>query len=270
MNRAQVMTIVHERFAMANPELEHGFAEHVTMGADAMLSLGIAPGSVQAWAMRHQPALLPAGSEIGAAHAVILAELAAGEWRDVARSLVIRLAGDLDAHLFHGLIRAAHAVRTLERHDDQAGRRELVLGLDAWAIWAGSSVPRGFEPPAQTGDLLAAITDAARRGAGAFVAKLSIVTLHAVTAPLAFLLVADLLDRPTFDLAARVLARTHARYPEFPDGLSDPAPKPSPASLESLVSEWDAHPAKLAEAALRGHSLSGETVFLDAAIGVLR
>jgi hypothetical protein len=90
----------------------------------------------------------------------------------------------------------------------------------------------------------------ARRGAGAFVATPSIFTLHAVTAPMAYLLVADHLDADTHAVAAAVFARTHRRHP-VPPVRTDHAVVPTVAELARLTRQWDAHPAKLVEAALR-------------------
>jgi hypothetical protein len=49
------MTIIHRRFATAEAELANGFAAHATMGDEAMLTLGLDPAGVLAWADRHDP-----------------------------------------------------------------------------------------------------------------------------------------------------------------------------------------------------------------------
>jgi hypothetical protein len=50
MDRVEAMAVVHGRFAEAEPELSTAFAEHATMGAEAMLTLGLDPASVVACA----------------------------------------------------------------------------------------------------------------------------------------------------------------------------------------------------------------------------
>ncbi|MFN0091452.1 MAG: hypothetical protein ACKVWR_14475 [Acidimicrobiales bacterium] len=177
----------------------------------------------------------------------------------------------LDAHLFHGLIRTAHAVRSLQGVDDQPRRAELAAGLASWVAWA--LVPAGAPQPeadtATTAAPLAVVLDAARRGAGAFAAKPTIFTLHAVTAPMAFLLLAEHVDESIHARAAAAFARTHHGHGQPPARAGEPTPTPDPAAIARLAQRWDAHPAKLIEAALRGHTLTGDVVFLDAAAAML-
>jgi hypothetical protein len=47
---------------------------------------------------------------------------------------VAELAHRADAHLFHGLIRTAHAVRSLERRASPPAAEELATGLAAWHL----------------------------------------------------------------------------------------------------------------------------------------
>jgi hypothetical protein len=260
------MTIIHRRFASTEAELANGFAEHATMGAEAMLTLGLDPAAVLAWADRHDPVPVADGSPLDIARDAITRELADGDWAAVVRRHVAPLAGRLDAHLFHGLIRTAHATRALQDHDDPDARIELAAGLAAWTVWAGGGEREAA--PATAADPLADILEMARRGAGAFVATPSIFTLHAVTAPMAYLLVADHLDADTHAVAAAVFARTHRRHP-VPPARTDHAAAPTAAELAKLTRQWDAHPAKLVEAAMRGHARTGDNVFLDAAASMM-
>ena len=110
--------------------------------------------------------------------------------------------------------------------------------------------------------------DAARRGAAAFVAKPTIITLHAVTAPMAFLLLAPHLEPPTCGAAVAAFARSHRRH-GAPAAIQAAAVVPEQAALTALADRWDAHPAKLVEATLRAHRLTGEAVFLQAASTML-
>lgn len=104
---------VQARFAGADPELQNGFAEHAPMGADALLALGLEPEAVVRWASRHTPRDLAADGAVAQRRTVLLDELGRRPWDDVLRAEVARLAPHVGAHLFHGLIRTAHAVRGL-------------------------------------------------------------------------------------------------------------------------------------------------------------
>lgn len=260
------MATVHGRFAEAEPELSNGFAEHTTMGAEAMLALGLEPAAVVTWSLRHEPVPVPAESPLRAVRGAIADELADADWRDVLRHRARPLLDRLDTHLFHGLIRTAHATRALERHDGPEARAELVAGLAAWTIWADTD--RSEIRASPSADPLAEILQFARRGAAAFAATPSIVTLHAVTAPMAYLLVANHLDGADHAIAAGVFSHTHRRYPA-PPARTDSRLAPTPAQLAGLLQQWDAHPAKLVEAALRGLAHTGDAAFSDAAASVL-
>ena len=100
----------------------------------------------------------------------------------------------------------------------------------------------------------------ARRGAAAFVTTPSIFTLHAVTAPMAYLLIADHVDDDTQAIAATVFTHTHRRHLSAPLRPSDGQSAGS-SDLSVLARRWDAHPAKLVEAAQRGHGLTCDVVF---------
>lgn len=260
------MAAVHRRFADAEPELTNGFAEHAPMGAEAMLTLGLNPAAVVTWAFRHDPVPMPAGSPLRTLRDTIAAELADGDWSVVLGRHAGILVDRLDTHLFHGLIRVAHAARALRAHDGPETRDELALALASWKLWAGGQ--RSEAGPATVTEPLTQILEMARRGAAAFVTAPSIFTLHHVTAPMAYLLIADHLDETANATAAGVFARTHRRHPE-PPARRDHRPGPDPSRLARLGHQWDAHPAKLVEAALRGHRLTGDAAFGDAVAGMM-
>lgn len=267
VDRSEAMRIVQARFAGSDPELANGFAEHAPMGAEAMLSLGLDPEAVVRWAERHDPEPADASSPIRVAEDGLRDELDEGEWRPAATRFVDALIGGLDAHLFHGLIRTAHAVRALGHDDSATGRAELATGLAAWRVWIDE---HGTPDPEWVGDdPIEFVIDAAHRGAAAFLDEPSILTIHALTAPMAFLLLADLVDAAAHRRAASVFARTHRRYPAPP---ANPTllPRPDAAELSGLLRRWDAHPAKFVEAALRGHDTTGHATFLLAARAMLR
>jgi hypothetical protein len=261
MDRHEVLTEVQRRFADADPELTNGFAEHAPMGAEALLTLGVEPSAVATWARRREPVALPASSPVRTARDAIAAELVDDEWTAVLVRHARPLLDRLDAHLFHGLIRTAHAVRALRTNDSPAARGELALALAGWTAWASkaSSQPTDVDLP----DPLAHVLEMARRGAAAFTSTPSIFTLHAVTAPMDYLLIAEHLDAVSHATAAAVFTRTHARH-AAPPKRHDTRPAPTPLQLSGLAQRWDAHPAKLVEAAVRGHGLTGDAAFGDA------
>jgi hypothetical protein len=270
---SDALSSVYRRFSPAEPELANGFAEHAPMGAEAMLELGAAPERVLAWADLHHPShdVVASSTAIGDARTVISAEVEALGWRAAAEQHVARLMPYADAHLFHGMIRTAHAVRALERGVGVAGQHELTTALACWTAWA--PVPSAWPEAPTTGrvdeapddapaDAVEAILDAATRGAAAHLLRPSIVTLHAVTAPMALLLLIGLVEPSVRRQGAEVLGRTHARYPPAPSDRGRAGAWPDDVA-DRVVMAWDAHPAKLAEASQRAHRMTGAPVFID-------
>jgi hypothetical protein len=256
----EALTRIYERFVAAEPELPNGFAEHTPMGAEALLELGLAPERVLAWAEAHQPSTAPVASSelVSSERRRIGLEIETEGWRPVARRRVTQLLPDLGVHLFHGVIRTAHAVRALDHGVGPAAEAELATALAAWAAWAGGTTQR--DPHRErSGDPVGRIIDAASRGAAAHLARPSIVTVHAVTAPMAVLLLADLVDRPDLAVAAAVFDQTHERYPT-PSPDLHPAPVDDDV-VDRVAAQWDAHPAKLVESAIRAHRITGQPVF---------
>lgn len=257
---------VQARFGESDPELPNGFAEHAPMGAEALLALGVEPEVVVGWADRHEPVALDLAGRVAMRRRSLMAALERRTWEDVAAEEIGRLAAHVGAHLFHGVIRVAHAVRSIRRGVDDIAVGELATALAAWHTWAGEPARPDDSSPAL--GRLTDVIEAARRGAGACAATLSIRTIHAVTGPMAFLLVADLVDGDAVAAAAAAFGRTHARLPDTVPSLH-PAVPPPPDRLTALAAEWDAHPAKLVEAGLRGFHLTGEGVFLGAAEAIM-
>jgi hypothetical protein len=267
MDALSALRTVQARFAGSDPELPNGFAEHAPMGADALLALGVAPDAVVTWAGRHDPMPLDPAGVVATRRRDVLAALERQGWEDVVATELERLAPHVGAHLFHGVIRTAHAVRGLRLGVDDVALGELATALAAWHAWAGA--PDAADPVAATADDLHRLLDAARRGAGACATSPSIFTIHATTAPMAFLLLAELADASSIAAAAEAFTRTHTRHPA-------PAPAPSPLAtqppadrLAALAEHWDAHPAKLTEAAMRGFEATGEGVFLAAVEAIM-
>jgi len=138
-----------ERFHLVDLEYAGGLANHGPMGAEALESLGHQakiPAFVDIYAPRLPP--LRRGEVLAeAARADALGDIhrspdwvttfetlvEAGDWRSVLREEVPVLLPGLFAAAGHGLLRAAHAVRALEREDSPLRRRELAHGLAYWA-----------------------------------------------------------------------------------------------------------------------------------------
>jgi hypothetical protein len=90
-----------------------------------------------------------------------------------------------------------------------------------------------------------------------------------MTAPMAHLLLAEHLDPALNALAAAAFERTHRRHAAHPTRVDD-RPFAHSERLTTLADQWDAHPAKFVEAAKRGHDLTGDAVFVDAANAMIR
>lgn len=260
---------VYLRFSSADPELPNGFAEHAPMGAEALTRLGCDSAVVVAWAARHEPHPLPADGELARVRDELVVRMDDEGWAGVLATEVATLADHVAAHLFHGLIRTAHAARTVAAVDAPWSRLELATGLAAWRHWSGVGPggANGSGPSVEMSAPVAVVLDAARRGAGAFVRAPSIVNLHAVTGPMAVMALAEHLDAPTLATAARALERSHRRHPEPGPVPVDAAPLDA-AEVAALAARWDAHPAKLVEATRRAHRTTDDPIFLAAARAV--
>ncbi|MEZ5425597.1 MAG: questin oxidase family protein [Pyrinomonadaceae bacterium] len=62
-------------------------------------------------------------------------EIRAKNWKDVLKGWINVLAPGLSAAAAHGLIRTGHAIRSLERTDNETRREELGKGLGYWAAY---------------------------------------------------------------------------------------------------------------------------------------
>src|SRR5207302_8597015 len=105
---------------------------------------------------------------------------------------VPRLMPALAVALFHGAIRAAHAVRAIDAVDTPARRAELARALGYWAARyrAGEQAAEGVEVE-DAEDLRLALVDAAADGARRYLTRPNIFNLHGVTGAMAVELVAD-------------------------------------------------------------------------------
>ncbi|MCM3875218.1 MAG: questin oxidase family protein, partial [Thermoanaerobaculia bacterium] len=147
--------------AETGPEYHGGLANHGPMAAEALVALERFDAVVP-WVTRYRPRLdaHPTGSRLiredwrealGARNRVadwsvfFGREVKERPWRDAIATWVPRLSPGMIAAAFHGVIRTAHAARSLAAEETPARRRELGEGL---AYWAANYRPL---PEARTG-----------------------------------------------------------------------------------------------------------------------
>lgn len=137
------------RLARTGPEYAGGLANHAPMAAEALCALG-REDSVSAWLDGYAPRLdaAPSGRVIAADAwrdalgrpdrtgdwiAFFTARVQEAPWTGVLDEWTNTLAPGIVAAAFHGVIRTAHAARSLGRRDNPLRRRELAHGLAYWA-----------------------------------------------------------------------------------------------------------------------------------------
>lgn len=137
-------------FARTGPEFGGGLSNHGPMAAEALAAMH-RPDAVMQWANRYAKRLEPhpdAASRISRADwrealgkenrvgdwiAFFDASLKEAPWRVVLGQWVARLAPGIAAAAFHGVLRTAHAARSLGDRENETRRRELAEGLGYWA-----------------------------------------------------------------------------------------------------------------------------------------
>lgn len=158
-----------ERFQSRAFEYAGGLSNHGPMAAEALGELGHAaliPGFVDVYEARLPPledgkwierskrsAARGSASRIGDWRVTFERELRERNWQDVLRNEAREMIDGLFSAATHGLLRVAHAVRSLEREDSPVRRRELAFGLAYWAACyqrlpgvPGSHPEPGFGP----------------------------------------------------------------------------------------------------------------------------
>jgi len=132
------------------PDLRNGFTSHAPMVVEALTALG-RPEAVLPWLELYRPGLLPrpAPRELIAPAAwrealgcsertadwmqLMRRELAEAPWPAVLARWTTRLAPAFCASATHGVLRVAHATRSLARRETPQRLRELGDALGAWA-----------------------------------------------------------------------------------------------------------------------------------------
>jgi len=150
MMSADVIDEALARFARTGPEFGAGLSNHGPMAAEALVALGRADAVVpwaESYAQRlqeHPSARNPIGSEdwrealgdiarAGDWIAFFDRELQAQPWQRVLDAWVARLGPGVMAGATHGVLRTAHAVRTLSMGENKDRLHELAEGLGYWA-----------------------------------------------------------------------------------------------------------------------------------------
>ncbi len=154
------------------PEFGAGLSNHGPMGAEALIALG-REGEVEAWTANYRKRLLDQPSNVvciepGEWQAALgdvarvrdwedffAIEMDEASWADVLERWTPRLAPGMMAGATHGIIRTAHAVRSLVAEETPLRHKELISGLAYWAARYQElpGVPRMVPPVSPTGAL---------------------------------------------------------------------------------------------------------------------
>jgi hypothetical protein len=150
MMRDGVLDDALARFAATGPEFGGGLSNHGPMAAEALVALGRAD-AVERWTdgyitnqLGHPESRNPIDpadwreplgdiARAGDWIAFFDRELRERPWRDVLETWTARLAPGIMAGATHGIIRTAHAVRTLGSGETPGRLHELAEGLAYWA-----------------------------------------------------------------------------------------------------------------------------------------
>jgi hypothetical protein len=198
-------------------------------------------------------------------------ELTERPWTDVLQTWWPRLLPGMSGVMTHGVIRTAHAVRSMARADGDNGpqRAELAQGLGYWAARYSVHVPPAESD--QDGDgAMAAFDELVAVSSGHYVRTPQghpVPLIHAITGPAAVRLVCQYLPTdqhwPSYR-AARANSewmRSYYGSSSVPDGSDADEIAPLDATAEAAliadaVELGDEHAIKLAEVAVRHNALA--------------
>jgi hypothetical protein len=175
------------------PDLRNGLTSHAPMAVEALAALG-RPDAVMPWIERYRGGMLPRPSarepitregwraalgredRVADWSAFFGEELAEAPWREVLARWTLRLAPAVCASATHGVIRVAHAVRSLDDAESPLRLRELADGLGYWAaayqvLPTGSHVSPGLSARAAI-ERVPIVPPAERRFSGTIVSSL--------------------------------------------------------------------------------------------------
>ena len=150
MKASEAMEDALALLAPTGPEYAGRLANHGPMAAEALVVLD-RPDAVVPWVERYKKRLrehpggtkpidpkawreaLGEGDRVGDWIVFFRRQIEERPWKTVLAEWTARLSPGVVAAAFHGAIRTAHAVRSLEASETPARRRELAEGLGYWA-----------------------------------------------------------------------------------------------------------------------------------------
>jgi hypothetical protein len=275
-----------DRMAASPFQLPNGFVNHGPMACEALAMLGC-DEDIDSWARRF--ARIPGPQVEPVRVATFDPEGALGDyrrlpewighfelaiedegWARVVDVWVPPLLPALAVALFHGAIRAAHAVRAVDAADTPARRAELARALGYWAARFRPGEPAG--DPGEADGVPLAITGAAAEGARYYLARPNIYNLHGITGAMAMGLLAAHIPPPA---AAAGLAQVRAEHAAMFAGAKpvahiDVLGITDDELAKAAVTSRDPHQVKLVEACRRGFRATGDPAFAAAAETVTR
>jgi hypothetical protein len=278
---AEVLDEAFESLASSGFELPNGFVNHGPMACEALAALDC-DIEIPDWARRFGrkgadavDPIVPRQFDWESAFGDIrqlpdwvgfFAQAIGDEgWTPVVETWVPRLMPALVVALFHGAIRAAHAVRAVAASDTEARRDELARALGYWA--ARFAPGESSSPASVSEDIGLAVAREAAVGARYYLASPDIFMLHGVTGAMAVELLAPHIPQTAGEAAlaqlqaehAAMYARSHPVVEVSVAGVSD-------TDLAHAAADGrDPHEVKLVEACRRGFALTGDAGFAAAA-----
>jgi hypothetical protein len=281
--------------------LDHFFANHGPMAAEALAKLGYCD-EVDDWLdanIRHRsyPPLPDRTQPISDWRAALgdrdrggdwvelfRRELADTSWREVLRAWWPRLLPGCIGSLTHGLIRTAHAVRSLREAARPSDLQidELARGL---GFWATSFTPLAAEPAGEreldAAGVDEALSELTAQYAGHYIATMPffpIPLIHTITAPAAMrLLLAELPTELHGDSLRTITQVNREVFTRF-DGRRAPADRETvgpdtghtfAALADEALDIGDEHAIKMCEAAIRENAVQPDPRYLSAASAAL-
>ncbi|MFZ0903651.1 MAG: hypothetical protein WAN71_07190 [Mycobacterium sp.] len=270
------------------------FANHGPMAAEALAKLGYCEevdGWVDANIAHRRHGLLPKPTEPISDWRVALGdrnrggdwvqlfanELAEAPWRDVLRMWWPRLLPGCAGSLTHGLIRTAHAVRSV-RETDRPSELQIEELARALAFWATAFTSLATDPGPGDDQAVAvdrALSDLTAEYAGHYAStkpSFPIPLIHTITAPAAMRLLLpelpDELHAPSLRTMAQVNRELFTRF-----GGQRAADSTEPIEVDrtfaALAAEavdiGDEHAIKICEAAMRENAFRPDARYLSAA-----
>ena len=212
-------------------------------------------------------------------------ELAETAWRQVLETWWPRMLPGCAGSLTHGLIRTAHAVRSLGAVDEPSKLQidELARGLAFWAT-GYSSAPAEMGKPTHmtTAAVDRALSELTAEYAGHYTATMPsqpVPLIHTITAPAAMRLVLAELPAELHGISLHTMVGVNrALFATFGGRRSTTSPAPAEPGAEpelaalaaQAVDIGDEHAIKICEAATREHALRPDPRYLTAAGTALR